>query len=67
MNRPYWLDSVYILVWMLPPVLVAFVVSKMTGLSGIVGLAVFLGIGLVAIFLWLALLVLWSRLFKSES
>lgn len=67
MNRPFWLDSVYILALMVPPVLLALLVSKMIGLSGIVGLVVYFGIGLVAIFLWLLMFVVWTHLSKSDK
>jgi hypothetical protein len=67
MNRPYWLDFVYIAAWMIPPMLVAFAVSRMAALSGIVGLAAFFGILLVATIVWFLFLVLWTRLIKSET
>lgn len=67
MNRPYWLDFFYIIACTAPPILVAVVVSRMAGLSGVVGLAAFLGILIVAVMLWFAILVLWSRFSQSDT
>jgi len=62
MNRPLWLDMVYVTVAMSPPMILAAMIPAWLGLKGIIGLAAYLAIAIVAIVVWLAMLVVWSRL-----
>jgi len=67
MNRPFWLDIVYIAGGMTPPVIASWLTVQWLQLSGMVGLFSFIGILLVGTILWLGVLVTWSRFTKSSD
>jgi len=62
MNRPLWLDMVYINVAMLPPIIFAAMIPPWLGLNGIIGLAAFAAIAIVAVVVWIAMILVSSSI-----
>jgi hypothetical protein len=60
MNRPFWLDIVYIMVVFSPAVCVAYAVARYIGPKGFWGLAAFTALSLVCIVLWIVILLAWA-------
>jgi ABC-type Fe3+ transport system permease subunit len=65
-NRPFWLDILYVGCFLVPPVVIAAAITvalaRWMGWSGLVMGFVYVVSALVSIVLWVAGLVLWSRL-----
>ncbi len=66
MNRPFWLDILYVCADLAPPIAIAAVASVMIARSyawsGPTRLGAYLVISVASLGLWLAVLIAWSRL-----
>ena len=61
MNKPKWLEIIWVMAWLSPPTVVAAVIALFTGL-GFVG---YFSVAFGLILVWVALLGAWTRLSSS--
>ena len=71
MNRPLWLDLIYIASFFVPPTLVAafgaFGLSKWLELSGWIEFLAYAVLVILAIALWVIGLIAWNRIASSRA
>ena len=71
MNRPLWLDLLYVAGFFIPPTLVAAVgavfLSNWCELREWATMATYAGLAVMATVLWLVGLVAWTRITSSQS
>jgi hypothetical protein len=71
MNRPLWLDLLYVAGFFVPPTLVAAVgadfLSNWCELGGWAAVATYVGLAVIATVLWLVGLVAWARITSPQS
>ena len=63
MNKPKWLELIWLMSWLSPPIVVAAIISQSFDLN----VAVCLAITCLLVFVWLAILIAWSRLTASAT
>ncbi len=63
MNKPKWLELIWLMCWLMPPLIVAAVISRFFALNvgGYIGVV---GISLIG---WFVPIIMWSRFTSSDS
>lgn len=71
MNRPYWLDLIYLMVFFVPPVVLAVIsttlIERWVGTSGAWGCLLFGAVYVLSIALWIIGLILLSAWLNSRK
>ena len=63
MNKPKWLELIWLTLWMMPPIVLAAIICRVFRLP-------FVAYGLIAVlspFAWLGILMAWSWLISARS
>jgi len=63
MNKPKWLELIWLLCWLAPPIIVTAIIRQVFGLN----VAGFSAVASILVFGWLALTIAWSQLMASGT
>ena len=63
MNKPKWLELIWLMCWMMPPVIVAAIMCQLFRMN----FMAYIAVSIAALFAWLGLAIAWSWLTSSKT